>query len=530
MTVDSSVYEPSIKEYKNSVVMPVLYKGVENNIENGHLNNFFGGAYVDSTPIPEALLIRSFNSKDNRLYPEPYQVEHQAPYVEPSIEMKGGYIFCGILFPHFGHFFAESLARMWYAKKHPELTLVWTLSKEYSSWQKEVMEVLGIKNKAIFIQSPTRLESLTIPSRAHIFPHFFTPHYFETFRVLTPKEIIPGKKLYISKDSEQEGGYSNEYELEKFLQENGWIIYKPTRHPLKDRFDEFSSSEIILSIEASSFFSFLLFKQIKSKIFSLSRNDQKSHNSDMIFKDYFGNIAKNLSLNHIHLDLPKRFFKGKFTGVQYTLDIYVFKYLMQKTDFLSKNLEQLDKFRVPYQQDEEQAIQTFNLTKNFTNTTYQKAEEYYYISRLMYLNGDLDSAISQIKKSILEKNDNSITFFYLSELLIQKNDIYNAAKSLEIAIKLDKDELPNHHVQLGNLYQQQGRIDDCIQEVKKALSIEANRSDLYHYLANLYLVKGDLMSTESFLIKAIKIKPDFSEAYQQLLQVQQQISIMSREA
>ena len=60
-------------------------------------------------------------------------------------------IYAGPLYFHFGHFLLESLARVWFARQHPEVPLVWAGQHNWQepvlkSWQREILDILGEVN------------------------------------------------------------------------------------------------------------------------------------------------------------------------------------------------------------------------------------------------------------------------------------------------------------------------------------------------------------------------------------------------
>jgi len=527
MQTSSSISTPIAKTYKDAVVMPFVEHGLDNFMASWNFLRFFGGVYSNGKAVPEALLVRAYETKKNLSYYKPFQVEYQAPYVEPSQELSGDYIFCGPLIPHFGHFIIENLARIWFAKDNPESSLVWTAAKNYLPLHKEILDVLGIKNKAIFVQSPTCFQSLTVPSVGHVFPAYFAPYYFESLGVIEPKPIIPGKKLYLSRsDMTLNGGIANERAMEELLKEQGWKIFHLHKHPVKARFDELSSSEVILSIEGSGFFSFLFFREIRSKIFTISRSDKELFNNDMFFNDVFEMITREKSLDHTRLDIPKKLETGQNSNARFKLDLNIFHDLMEKTDFLSKNTDYIRDFVASHQWNKEESLQLANAALNVVVTDCPAENEHRYKSGLFESEGNLNAAIAELNNAIKIQNNDSQTHARLAQLLLRNGEINSAIQSQKRAMELDEENIPQFHIELSHMYVQANSLEQAIKEAEIAIELDENNPylpQLYHHLGAILLQKGDLANAEEAQKKAIKLNPEFSESYVQLSYIYAQL-------
>ena len=136
-------YKLSVEIYNSADVMPHFSYKLEK-------PKMIGGVYHNNRPIKNALLIRHY-----------MQVSYQAPYIKPQKIINESCIYCGHMYDQFGHFILESLSRVWYIKENPEIAILWSKGrKEFTNWQKEILEILGIKNKIIFIYEPTKIKKI----------------------------------------------------------------------------------------------------------------------------------------------------------------------------------------------------------------------------------------------------------------------------------------------------------------------------------------------------------------------------------
>ncbi len=380
---------------------------------------------------------------------------------------------------------------------------------------------MEITNEAVFIQSPTRFESLVIPSAGHILPDFFAPYYFDSLAVVQPKPIVPGKKLYVSRsDMTLSGGFTNERAIEQYLQTHGWTVFRLHEHPVSARFDELSSAEVILSIEGAGFLSFLFFQNIiHSKIFSLARNDNKRFNNDMMFNDIFETISKAKSLKHARLDIPKTYKTGSGFNSRFELDINVFRDLMKNTDFLSHESDDLQRFITRIDNIDDNAAQSRQLIttiQDILTTDCPPERVHCYKSGLFESQGNLDTAIAELKKSIAIQSNNSQTHARLARLLMEKGDFHQAVVAQKTAMALDEEDHPHFHIKLSHLYVQIHELDQAIAEAQTAIRMDESNPylfQLYHHLGAVLLQKPDWTGAEKALDKAIALNSTFPDAH-----------------
>jgi len=549
MTARDSVLDPAVSLYAGAAVMPCLSCGTpRGSMEEEHC--FLGGVYSDGQPVPEALLLRSVGTGGQLVY--------QAPYLEPTVEYAGAHIFCGLLAPHFGHFILEGLARIWFAGARPEQRLVWMLPPEYRAeagyggWQREILELLGIHNEAVFVRSPTRFEHLAIPSAGHVLPDFFAPYYFDALGVAEPSPVIPGRKVYVSRTrgSSGGGGYTNEAELEAFLRDAGWTIYHPQDHPVSARFDVLSSAEVILLIEGSAFLSLLFLRELHSKVFLLKRNDRSDAASEVAFAGIYGAAAVGKSIQVQRLDLPKRLVRGTHTLAWSVLNLDAFRELMDDTDFLSRDTELLRRRRVPVRHHVDDAIRRLLQARKRVSIQCTPEQALWYQSGLCAQAGDLEGAIRAMRaleaggnpgacahsrlamllaqqgdlagaitaqKAAIDANpsENLQLVLGLAWLLRRAGDLNGAGATLDVALKLAAADF-RVHLEQSRLRVEVGDLDAAIVAAETAVRLVGEDAELYLHLGHLLLKRGALVPARTALGKARALDPQLPGVYVQL--------------
>ena len=106
------------------------------------------------------------------------QVGFAADLLSASRSDQRSVVFAGHLSYHFGHFILESLSRLWYASQHPERPIVWACRPEldppaWHGWQRQILDVLGIRNEVLLLTEPTRFQSVDVPQPGYRVKDFF---------------------------------------------------------------------------------------------------------------------------------------------------------------------------------------------------------------------------------------------------------------------------------------------------------------------------------------------------------------------
>lgn len=425
-------------------------------------NNYdcIGGVYSNGKPVFEALYLST----------ESCAPFIQAPYVEPQKYVAEDVIYAGELIDHFGHFLIVSLSRLWYAKKHPHIPIVWSKGTKYSIWQKEILNLLSIKNTPVFLDGkPTEFKKLYIPIMGFIHGYSFHPEYASFIGCYESQKPIKGKKVYVSRSNIAYGGYENELEIETFLKDNGWIIYSPELHSVTDQLYMFSSAEIVLGVESSAFHSLLLHKNIKSKIFCLHR---VGHPSYQLIPS-----VKKINYSTIISILPENKNMPAFTK-QYICDTKKLFAYLEETNFLEKD-KPVDFVNTDYQKIKNLTYE--QCTREYKNIASALTDKYYLASY----------ALAQIELS------ESISLFH--QALLETNAISEQRASIFFT--------------LAHAYEANNDLDQAIVYAQKSIN-EINFSYLRHiYLTYLLRKKGDFTAATASAYEHMKILPWSSEAY-----------------
>ncbi len=228
---------------------------------------YLAGVYCRGRPLPEALLFRHYAS-----------VEFLRPYAEPEVFIDAPAIYCGRFFSHYGHFLLESLSRLTLAKMHPSLLCCYVSDGqgELAAWQREILSLLGLRNTFWEVTRPTAFRKLVVPPPGYVIPTEFAAEHAAFLACVTPEEMITGKKTYLSRALAGNRVYANEAEAEEMLRGHGWNVLSPETLSVREQLREIASSEIVLGIEGSAFHTILLFRELRTRMYAIRRDENEN--------------------------------------------------------------------------------------------------------------------------------------------------------------------------------------------------------------------------------------------------------------
>ena len=186
-------------------------------------------------------------------------------------------IYAGPLYFHFGHFLLESLARAWYARRHPQLTLAWAGQHDWQDltlapWQLEILEILELPNPTSIVADPTRVELLHVPDIGYRYDDRFHPEHAEFLGHYPGPGQVPGQRLWLSRSKvENEARDVNAGATERRLVEAGWTVAHPESLSIRDQLDHLARAETVAGEEGSAFHALVLLQDVAAKRFHILR-------------------------------------------------------------------------------------------------------------------------------------------------------------------------------------------------------------------------------------------------------------------
>ena len=168
----------------------------------------------------------------------------------------------------YGTLLLEGLSRLWYAKAHPELPIVWVgwaaePNPSYRRWQRELLEVLGIENEAIFLNEPTRFKNVHVPQAGYRIKDWCSDQYADFLAVYPKRPRDPTLKLWLSRAEVNAGlGSTFAHRLDRQLAEHGWSIVRPEKLHIREQLELLATASRVAGEEGSAFHSLALLSDV----------------------------------------------------------------------------------------------------------------------------------------------------------------------------------------------------------------------------------------------------------------------------
>lgn len=169
-------------------------------------------------------------------------------------------------------------------------------------------------------------------------------------------------------------------------------------------------------------------------------------------------------------------------------------------------------------------------------TVHEAAETFYNMGFIKTVQGKYEEALqsfrraTQIDKShVMSHKKMGETFMKLGkdeeardclekagDILMGKSMDVAAESVLQEALRIDPTSL-NVYNSLGIIYRRQNKYKEAIINYKKALKVHPKDERIYFNLARVYYDAKNIDDARKTLIRAVKLKPDFSEAQEALI-------------
>jgi hypothetical protein len=220
-------------------------------------------------------------------------------------------IYGGILSSHYGHFLLESLSRYWAIKDLDNtLPIIWyigmqssaddSFSTELKPWQLEIFNLLNIDtSRFVYITSPIRMNYIYVADPGYRIKYWCHPLHIASLGIYPPAQIIPEKKIWLSRTGVQSGKIINESEIEDILRTFGWIIVNPESMSIREQLSMINDAAIISGFEGSAFHTLIL-TDIKCKVIIFNRIQNENYITISFYKKFIQKIIT-VPLTHVSI-------------------------------------------------------------------------------------------------------------------------------------------------------------------------------------------------------------------------------------
>jgi hypothetical protein len=181
-------------------------------------------------------------------------------------------IYCGPLYFHFGHFLVESLARIWYARQHPDVPLIWAGASawakdaSFKAWQMDILDILGVTNPRRVATTPIPVARLHMPDIGYRYDDWLHPDHAEVLAAYRGPAQDDTVKIWLSRSRVgSEWRDLNAVTIERRLEAAGWMIVYPEQLTIRGQLDILSRASVIAGEEGSAFHALILLDDVRGK-------------------------------------------------------------------------------------------------------------------------------------------------------------------------------------------------------------------------------------------------------------------------
>lgn len=141
----------------------------------------------------------------------------------------------------------------------------------------------------------------------------------------------------------------------------------------------------------------------------------------------------------------------------------------------------------------------------------------HYIMGIIYEDlGNIDEAIQEYTKALKVERQNSVLRLNLASTYIKKNDIPKAIEELKSAISLDAEAIEPHAI-LAILYSAQNKPDLATVEYEQALQnaakLQPQNVEIYKSLGAIYLQQKKFQDAQNAFSLLLKLSPDYAQGH-----------------
>lgn len=173
-------------------------------------------------------------------------------------------VFCGYMYPHWGHFLVESVTRLWYFLENDTSVdkYIFFVNEQEDRTIKgnyrQFFELLKIWDKVEFINRPTRFREVIVPEAGYLCMHYWSRQYIAIFDAIAENVIpdpswTPLPKIFFTrsqfaKNSQYEFGLDS---LDHFFSKNGYTILAPETLSLAQTIYYIRNADTVASISGT---------------------------------------------------------------------------------------------------------------------------------------------------------------------------------------------------------------------------------------------------------------------------------------
>lgn len=188
----------------------------------------------------------------------------------PLPELAGRWLWGGVLWVHFGHFLAESTARLWALEQSAPLDGILYVPKrprlgdQVHDFQRTFISLLGSDLPIKVLPEPHRVAQLVLPGQGFGLGSISagTEHFRAAFSQKFGADVQADgpERLYISRSalSGRRGGMLGEEKLEAYLADHGYEVFHPQKHDMRVQIARYKAAREVIAGDGSALHMFAM--------------------------------------------------------------------------------------------------------------------------------------------------------------------------------------------------------------------------------------------------------------------------------
>ncbi|WP_095587834.1 glycosyltransferase family 61 protein [Actibacterium ureilyticum] len=188
----------------------------------------------------------------------------------PLPELKGRWLWGGVLWAHFGHFLAESTSRLWALDRAAPLDGILFMPKrprlgdQVHEFQRTFIALMDSDLPIRVLAEPHRVEQIVLPGQGFGLGAISagTEPFRAAFHDRFGADVAPDgpKRLYISRSalSGKRGGMMGEEKFETYLTDHGYQVFHPQKHDMRTQIARYKAAEQVIAGDGSALHMFAM--------------------------------------------------------------------------------------------------------------------------------------------------------------------------------------------------------------------------------------------------------------------------------
>lgn len=265
-------WSESITVLKNVTAIPP--------VESGFVQ---AAGLIDSTGAyrPEGALWRKFR---------PITTAPVLPEAEPET-LSGRWIWGGVLWAHFGHFLAESTARLWALDKlqEPVAGILFIpkrprVGENIRGFQRDFVDLIAPDMPIRVASEPVKVDELVIPGQGFGLGRITagTRTFRDAIHNRFARDVKPDgpERLYISRSALGlgKGGLLGEERLEELLSREGYEVFHPEQHDLATQLARYKAAKQVVAADGSALHLFAMVGGPDQRVAMILRRKSTANN------------------------------------------------------------------------------------------------------------------------------------------------------------------------------------------------------------------------------------------------------------